>query len=121
MSWIKAVLTAIDQLGNAIAGGNPRATISARTGYFANVHKNSFRVYWKTMEFVIDFAFCPIDGPRHCYESYLLDVDRNNQEGSDWMRGILGLIILIACSLIAILTRLYVIFVPSAKISCDDE
>jgi hypothetical protein len=118
-SWIQGVLTAIDQLGNALAGGDPKATISARTGYFANVHKNRFRPYWKTMEVIIDFAFCPVDGPKHCYESYLLDADRKHEVGSDFFRGLLGLIIIVACSFIAICTRLYVMCVPSAKASCN--
>ena len=75
MSWIGGVLIAIDQLGNAIAGGNPDATISARTGYFANEVKTAFQFYWKTMELIINFAFYPIDGPNHCYNEYLADKD----------------------------------------------
>lgn len=54
------VLVAIDQLGNTIAGGNPDATISARTGYFSHVEETTFRPYWLTMERVIDFTFLPI-------------------------------------------------------------
>jgi len=36
MNWATGVLIGIDQLGNAIAGGNPDSTISARVGNFAN-------------------------------------------------------------------------------------
>jgi len=63
MSWIRGVLVAIDQLGNAIAGGNPDATISARTGYFANENPNkTFIYYWRLMEAIINFAFYPVQG-----------------------------------------------------------
>jgi len=115
MSWIKGVLIAIDQLGNAIAGGNPDATISARTGYFANAAKSDFRYYWVTMEYIIDFSFYPIDGPNHCYESYLDEKDENIVVGSDFMRAILGLIIIVASSLIAVTIRFYVLIFPKAK------
>ena len=64
-SYILRVLISIDQLGNTIAGGHPDVTISARTGYFANVEKTGLRVWWRCMEKIIDFSFRPIDGPRH--------------------------------------------------------
>ena len=117
MSWIQGVLIAIDQLGNATAGGNPDATISARTGYFASESKNRFRYYWKTMEYIINFAFYPIGGPNHCYRAYLADKDEKNKAGSDFMRALLGLIIIAACFPIAILTRIYVLVFPGAKFS----
>lgn len=61
MSWIGGVLIAIDQLGNAVAGGNPDATISARTGYFANEVEGTFQLYWQTMELIINFTFYPVE------------------------------------------------------------
>lgn len=115
MSWIKGVLIGIDQLGNAIAGGNPDATISARTGYFANEVESAFKYYWKTMEIIINFSFYPIDGPNHCYEAYLEDKDERNEAGSDFMRAVLGLIIILFCIPIAFITRIYVLFLPKAK------
>ena len=64
-----AILIAIDQLGNAIAGGNPDSTISARVGYFSDKtlrEKTLGRhAYWKGLERIIDFAFFPIDGEKH--------------------------------------------------------
>lgn len=63
MSYIKNVLVAIDQLGNAICGGNPDVTISARTGYFANISNTKLKPWWRIMEAIINFAFKPIDGP----------------------------------------------------------
>lgn len=115
MSWIKGVLIGIDQLGNAVAGGNPDATISARTGYFANKIESVFKIYWKTMEFIINFAFYPIDGPNHCYQAYLEDKDERNEAGSDFMRAVLGIIIIVFCIPIAVITRLYVLVLPKAK------
>ncbi|MFV8784357.1 hypothetical protein ACNKU7_18215 [Microbulbifer sp. SA54] len=114
MKWLKGVLVAIDQLGNAIAGGNPDATISARTGYFSRVIDTPFKPYWQMMEKVIDFTFFPIDGPNHCFKAYLADQFEEHQEGSDLMRGLLGVIILACCIPLSVLTRLYVLVVPRA-------
>lgn len=115
MSWIGGVLVAIDQLGNAIAGGNPDATISARTGYFARVAETPWRAYWRAMESVINFTFLPIDGPGHCYSAYLSDRDEMNEEGSDLMRGLLGIIIILTCIPLSMITRLYVLVFPRAR------
>lgn len=115
MSWIGGVLVAIDQLGNAIAGGNPDSTISARTGYFARVSETPVRPYWELMEAIIDFTFYPLDGRDHCYRAYLADSQERNEEGSDLMRGMLGLIILFTCLPLALLTRFYVLVFPSAR------
>jgi len=53
MSWIRGVLVAIDH-----AGGNPDATISARTGYFANENSNkTFIHYWRFIESIINVHF----------------------------------------------------------------
>ncbi len=116
MGWLKGVLVAIDQLGNAIAGGNPDVTISARTGYFANVFKTNLRFYWKSLEYIIDFTFYPIDGPNHCYQAYLADKEEEKHKlGSDIMRLILSLITIIACIPISIFARIYVLVFPKAK------
>ena len=110
-SWPVAVLVAIDQLGNAIAGGNPDATISARVGYFSANAKRG-QSYWRLLEAIIDFAFRPIDGPRHCYQAWQADKDERFQRGSDLTRVLLSAIIFIACPLIAILLHTLVLLVP---------
>lgn len=115
MSWIGGVLVAIDQLGNAVAWGNPDATISARTGYFANEVETTFKLYWQCMEWIINFAFYPIDGPDHCHREYLKDKDQHNEAGSDLVRGVLGIIIIVSCIPISIITRIYVLIFPSAR------
>lgn len=93
MNWIQGVLIAIDQLGNAVAGGNPDVTVSARTGYFANRSDSPFKSYWKIMECIINFAFYPIEGPDHCYKSYLSDNENRHEQGNDFMRALLGVFI----------------------------
>ncbi len=115
MSWIRGVLIAIDQLGNAVAGGNPDATVSARVGYFARRQDNKLHVYWKTMESIINHTFYPIHGPDHCYKSHLADKDEINIVGSDLMRAILCLIIMASSPPFYIFIRLYVRVSPGAK------
>jgi len=114
MRWITGVLIAIDQLGNAIGGGNPDSTISARTGYFARVQETPFRPWWRAMEAVIDFTFSPLEGPGHCYRAYL-DDDEEHWEGSDLLRGLLGVIVILACIALSLLTRLYALLFRSGK------
>ncbi|WP_440875964.1 hypothetical protein [Thalassotalea sp. PLHSN55] len=114
MSYLKNVLVAIDQLGNALCGGNPDVTISARTGYFANVGDTSIRMWWQLMERIINFAFSPFDGPNHCLDAYHADNESHHNEGSDFLRALLGFIIIVTCLFIAILSRVWVVFLPSS-------
>lgn len=108
MRWIYGVLIAIDQLGNAAAGGNPDATISARTGYFANISsKRTFVYYWRLMEVIINFAFYPLDGPGHCLQAYENERELEHKQGSDIARALLGVIIIFACIFISIVTWSY--------------
>ena len=114
-SYIMRVLVSIDQLGNAIAGGNPDVTISARTGYFANIKKTPLRYWWLTMELIINFAFYPVDGPDHCLRAYESDSDELHHEGNDIVRALLGIIIVAACTIIAGVTHLWVFIDPSSR------
>jgi len=106
-SYLLRLLIAIDQLGNAIGGGNPDATVSARTGFFSNIEKTKLRLWWRCMEATIDFAFVPIDGPNHCLQAYHSDKDERHREGSDIARCVLGVGIILVCIPISILTRIY--------------
>ncbi|VAW64987.1 hypothetical protein MNBD_GAMMA11-138 [hydrothermal vent metagenome] len=121
MSWIRGILIAIDQLGNALAGGNPDSTVSARVGHFARKQNNILHFYWKTMEAVINHTFYPIHGPDHCYKSHLADRDEKNIAGSDTMRAILGLIIIASCPPFYIFIRAYVLVSPGAKFITSDK
>ncbi len=111
-NWPHAVLIAIDQLGNALAGGYPTTTISARVGYFSENAKKGI-VYWKWLERLIDFTFYPIDGPRHCYHAWQSDTNKLFRRGSDLARIILSIIIIIANPFIAITLYLAVFIKPS--------
>ncbi|QFT53693.1 hypothetical protein [Microbulbifer sp. THAF38] len=114
-SWIINVCIAIDQLGNAIAGGKPDATISARCGYFSRVQETPFRRYWRVLEWVINFTFLPIDGPDHCYRGYLWDRAEKHEEGSDFMRAVLGVLVMLFCVPLSLVTWLFVLVFPSAR------
>lgn len=99
-SYIRNLLVALDQFGNAIAAGNPDSTISARVGYFAHLHsqptefKRWTRFYWFFMEKLINIMFWPVDGPNHCRDAWQSDNEELFREGSDVARVILsGLIV----------------------------
>lgn len=103
--WIWNVLISVDQLGNAVAGGDPDITISARVGFFANKSEDrSFYYYWRFLEIIINFTFYPLDGENHCLLAYEDDKQNGHQQGSDLMKAVLGLIAVTACSVIAMLT-----------------
>lgn len=65
--WLKNVAVAIDQVGNALAGGDPQETVSSQLGKRQAVCKLC-RVLCRLLD--------KID-PRHCHESI------NPLEGSD--------------------------------------
>jgi len=115
-NWPHAVLIAIDQLGNAIAGGHPVTTISARVGYFS-VNAKKGILYWQWLERLIDFTFYPIDGPRHCYHAWQSDRNKLFRIGSDLARIILSILMIIANPIIAIVLRLAVLIKPSLRTS----
>ena len=121
-SYILRVLVSIDQLGNAVAGGNPDVTISARTGYFANIKKTRVRLWWRCVEAIIDFAFRPVDGPNHCLRAYRADEQEgNHREGNDIARAILGVFVILASFPISIITRVWVLLVPGSKYDSVNE
>lgn len=112
MSWPLAVLIAIDQLGNAIAGGNPDATVSARCYYFSKIKANMFRYYWTLLEWIIDFTFSPIQGPDHCKKALEDEPNEDFYPGSDITRAILGILVIIVCLPLSIILRLVVLILP---------
>ncbi len=91
--WARSVVVAIDQLGNALAGGHPDVTISARVGYFAAQGKRYFGV----LENVIDWAFRPVDGDGHCAQARAGETGEQFQRGNDVALGALTLITLPTC------------------------
>ena len=108
-SYFKNMLVSFDQFGNALCGGNPDNTISARVGYFSSITTNYKRYYWKTMEKVINFTFWPVDGLGHCWQAY--QADRNetyNDSGSDVFRIMLSVAIAVPCVVISLI--LYILY-----------
>ena len=95
--WLYSVLIAIDQLGNALAGGYADSTISARVGYNAHHAGPAMQNYWRLLEWVINYTFLPLDGPNHCYQSYLAGNKQHFRDGSDLMRVILSSLIFFQC------------------------
>jgi len=96
-------------LGNSVAGGNPDVTVSAPVDYNAKEVKGKTRYYWLLMEFIINFTFYPVDGSNHCYEAYLEDKDESHQHGSDLMRFLLSVFIIIGYIFLSVITRIYVL------------
>lgn len=95
MSYIMRILVAFDQLGNALAGGNPDCTISGRTGYFLTHDKNA---YWVFLAFVIDLTFQPFDGKNHCLQAYESEKDELFlNPNSVFLFSVLSLITLASC------------------------
>lgn len=61
-SYVLRVLIALDQFGNAIAGGDPDETISSRIGR----RKKAGKLSWRTpLSMAIDIMLEKID-PGHC-------------------------------------------------------
>ncbi len=104
--WVFAVLIAIDQLGNAIGGGNPDSTVSARVGHFSKITTRVMSLpkyaYWKTLERIIDFAFYPIDGKNHCAKAAEADLHGRYERGNDITQILLSMIVAVVCLLIAV-------------------
>jgi hypothetical protein len=94
------ILIAIDQLGNAIAGGNPDDTISARVGYFASDLIESVRKwFWKGLQSIIDGTFEPVQGPGHCFHAR--EEDEKDTEGDVLTRVLLTLFVIVGCAILA--------------------
>lgn len=103
------LMVALDQLGNALAGGNPDSTISARIGYFSEIAESVDPIlapFWKLLRAAVDFTFYPIDGPGHCVKAYHNDSGERFRQGSDLARGVLTGLVLIFCPVIGVILRL---------------
>lgn len=108
MSYFKNVLVSIDQLGNAICGGNPDNTISARVGYFSEVNQGINKYFWKGLAKVINFTFWPIDGPNHCKQAFEDDPrEVFNDKNGDVFRALLSVVIVTTCIPISVILYTY--------------
>lgn len=68
--YIRNVLVGIDQLANAMTGGWPDETLSARCGRLG--HRYPYK-FWKVL---IDALFYPFQGPNHCENAYRKEMTR---------------------------------------------
>jgi len=113
--WLN-ILVAIDQLGNAIADGNPDNTISARVGHFAShKYQSKIKVYWKTLERIINSTFAPIQGPDHCYKAWQAEADEDDTQGSYLARVILAFFVAVGCVVIWPFVQLAVLLKPKLR------
>jgi hypothetical protein len=110
MGYLGNVFVAIDQLGNALAGGNPDNTISARIGYYCN-HSDLNKWYWKFLNKIIDFTFYPIDGKNHCHEAYHNDAgELFDNKTSNIAIAITAILVVPLCFLMAIILWILLFF-----------
>jgi len=73
MAYFRPLFIGVDQLINAIAGGNPDNTISSRIGYYATHGAEKQKRFWKALEWITDKTFWPLEGPNHCHIAYHAD------------------------------------------------
>lgn len=91
------VLLGLDQLGNALAGGNHDSTVSARIGFHLYDPKGARGVFWSFLEFVVNLTFSPVDGPHHCRMAYCSDRNEDFREGSFLAKVVLVVLVLVTC------------------------
>ena len=101
MSYLKNILVSIDQLGNAIAGGNPDCTISGRIGYYSNHASHLTRWYWLILQFIVNFTFYPLDGVEHCHYAYHNEENEKYIAPKGFLIFILSLITIGSCFFLA--------------------
>jgi fatty acid desaturase len=122
MPWAFNVLIGIDQLGNAIADGNPDNTVSSRVGYFASSeHDTHIKLYWKALEWTINLTFTPIQGPGHCYRAWKAEGYDTDSKSTYIFRIILGLFAIAACVIIAPILWIAVFIVPAWRFKPKDR
>jgi len=101
------ILKAVDQFGNWCCGGNVDNTISARLGYFESVDLVGYLPLWHFLASLVDLAFFPIDGPKHCTQALVSEMRSDNEndfkKGSKIMMFLLSLVVIATCIPIALL------------------
>lgn len=96
-TWFNRVLIALDQLGNALAGGNEDCTISARLGY---LYLNRPSRWTTALMRIVDFTFKPIDGKYHCVKAYYFDREETFIKGNNLGLAVLTLFVIPVCILL---------------------
>ncbi len=108
-TYLGRILNAVSQLGNAISGGNPDISISARIGYKSHWFGFEIPLYWKLIQKLVDFTFYPIDGEGHCQQAYWADYkeDYKLKSGSTFGLIIMTILVSVVCLLIIPFMYLY--------------
>lgn len=83
MSKARDIFIKIDKRLNFIAGGSILNTISGRVGYYANHANITTRIYWNTLQFIIDATFYPFDNFGHCHQAYHSDITKNDYKPTE--------------------------------------
>lgn len=71
-----AVLISLDQLGNALTGGHPDVTVSARLG-MAQYSGEGWLM--KSLSRLVDFCFAPVES-KHCLNAYVGQLEESRQK-----------------------------------------
>lgn len=97
MKYINNLFFSFDRFLNALCGGSPVQTISARVGYHTTENTKWHSKYWNGLRAIIDSTFYPADGEGHCAKAYEDEKFYHNELGNDFARIILGIIVTICC------------------------
>ena len=103
-TYIRRVLVAIDQLANAVFAGNPDSTISARTGRMSAL---TGKRYWVLQERLINYAFKPMDGERHCIKAWRTDRAENYYDAGVIAKVAMALTVVPSCLIIGTVLRIF--------------
>jgi len=91
--------------GTVLADGNEDCTVSATTGYFYYETQQD-RKYWRSMRWMIDTAFYPFDGEKHCWQAYKSDPD---EEFEVRFKKLLWILTFFVCLIISLISYTYLL------------
>jgi hypothetical protein len=113
---LQEAFLAVDRRVNALCGGDPKSTISARVGYFSKHYRSKGLKrgrYWRLLEKVINYAFKPLDGPGHCQMAMEIEGHERYKKGNDVARALMAWVVIGFCLPASLLFRLAVRLNPS--------
>ncbi|REE01102.1 hypothetical protein [Marinoscillum furvescens] len=107
-TYLGRVANAISQLGNALSGGNPDISVSARIGFMSLIMRSD-SLFWIVCRVIVDFTFYPVDGKGHCKNAYLSDIDEDFKVGQGWVPGlvIMSILMILFCLVLSPITWFY--------------
>ena len=97
-NYFTNIFIALSNLANTVFwGGHHDVSVSHKVGYLAYEKPN---FWWRQLETIIDFAFYPLEGDAHCYNSYLRDADEEVKSGNTIAFIVFSLLVVIPMSCI---------------------